>query len=54
MTITESPVDRAVDALRGQRVSVGVWGCGHIGASAMYYFSRQGIRCTGLTSLPDK
>ncbi|HLJ67899.1 MAG TPA: UDP binding domain-containing protein [Chloroflexota bacterium] len=36
-----------VDALRRQDAAVGVWGCGHIGASAMYYFSRQGVRCVG-------
>jgi nucleotide sugar dehydrogenase len=52
--MTESSVDRAVDALRTQRVSVGVWGCGHIGASAMYYFSRQGIRCAGFDVAPAR
>lgn len=36
-----------VDALRTRDVSLAVWGCGHIGASAMYYFSRAGIRCVG-------
>jgi nucleotide sugar dehydrogenase len=36
-----------VNALQEQRASIGVWGCGHIGASAMYHFAQQGIRCIG-------
>ncbi|GAC1472723.1 MAG: nucleotide sugar dehydrogenase [Chloroflexota bacterium] len=36
-----------VDALRDGTLSIGVWGCGHIGASAMYHFSRKGVRCIG-------
>lgn len=42
-----SNATRTVEALKDGRVSVGVWGCGHIGASAMYHFSRKGIRCVG-------
>src|SRR5947209_14598418 len=38
---------RTVDALKSQNAALGVWGCGHIGASAMYHFSRQGVRCVG-------
>src|SRR5450759_1257495 len=38
---------RTVNALKSQSVGLGVWGCGHIGASAMYHFSRQGVRCIG-------
>ena len=38
---------RTVDALKSRSVSLGVWGCGHIGASAMYHFSRHGVRCVG-------
>src|SRR5947209_4521957 len=38
---------RTVDALMSQTAGLGVWGCGHIGASAMYHFSRQGVRCIG-------
>jgi nucleotide sugar dehydrogenase len=41
---TEHPI---LAALRGQRASIGVWGCGHIGASAMYHFAQRGIRCIG-------
>lgn len=40
-------VTRTVDALRTGEMAVGVWGCGHIGASAMYHFSRNGVRCVG-------
>jgi nucleotide sugar dehydrogenase len=36
-----------VTALRAGNYAVGVWGCGHIGASAMYHLSRRGIRCIG-------
>ena len=39
--------NRTVDALKSQTAALGVWGCGHIGASAMYHFSRQGVRCVG-------
>jgi nucleotide sugar dehydrogenase len=39
--------EQTVSALRRGEVGIGVWGCGHIGASAMYHFSRKDIRCTG-------
>ncbi|PZS03167.1 MAG: hypothetical protein DLM70_09440, partial [Chloroflexi bacterium] len=39
--------DRTIGALRSGDMAVGVWGCGHIGASAMYHFSRKGVRCVG-------
>ena len=42
-----SDIPAAVAALRDGSASLGVWGCGHIGASAMYHFSRRGIRCIG-------
>jgi nucleotide sugar dehydrogenase len=42
-----SPASRTVEALRTKRASIGVWGCGHIGASAMFHFSRKGVRCVG-------
>lgn len=42
-----SAAPSTVDALQTQDASIGVWGCGHIGASAMYFFSRVGIRCVG-------
>ncbi len=38
---------RVIAALRDGSASIAVWGCGHIGASAMYHFSRAGIRCAG-------
>src|SRR4051794_32714171 len=41
------PETGLVDVLRAQTVSLAVWGCGHIGASALYHFSRKGIRCAG-------
>ncbi|HZU14144.1 MAG TPA: UDP binding domain-containing protein [Chloroflexota bacterium] len=40
-------VDRAVERLQQGSVALGVWGCGHIGASAMYHFCQQGVRCIG-------
>ncbi len=40
-------IAHTIDSLRDQSVSLGVWGCGHIGASGMYAFSRKGIRCVG-------
>ena len=46
--VTESnQADQIVAALSSGRAAIGVWGCGHIGASAMYHFARQGIRCIG-------
>src|SRR5437588_6980917 len=41
------PVADAISALREGTHTLGVWGCGHIGASAMYHFTRKGIRCIG-------
>jgi nucleotide sugar dehydrogenase len=38
---------RTVDALKNRTVALGFWGCGHIGASEMYHFSRKGVRCVG-------
>jgi nucleotide sugar dehydrogenase len=38
---------KVVDDLRAQKALIGVWGCGHIGASAMYHFSQKGIACIG-------
>jgi nucleotide sugar dehydrogenase len=39
--------ERTLEALTDQTAAIGVWGCGHIGASAMYHFSQRGIRCVG-------
>jgi nucleotide sugar dehydrogenase len=36
-----------IEALQEQSVAIAVWGCGHIGASAMFHFSRKDIRCIG-------
>ncbi|HZS93549.1 MAG TPA: UDP binding domain-containing protein [Chloroflexota bacterium] len=36
-----------VAALRSGEAAIAVWGCGHIGASGMYYFARAGVRCVG-------
>jgi nucleotide sugar dehydrogenase len=47
MEDAHSNATRTVEALEAGGLSVGVWGCGHIGASAMYHFSRKGIRCVG-------
>jgi nucleotide sugar dehydrogenase len=43
----EALVEGILEALTDQRAAIGVWGCGHIGASAMYHFSQRGIRCVG-------
>lgn len=43
----EISVRATVDALRSGRVSLGIWGCGHIGASAMFHFAARGVRCVG-------
>lgn len=40
-------VASGLERLRRGEVALGVWGCGHIGASAMYHFCRQGVRCIG-------
>lgn len=40
-------VSNIIDALESQEASIAVWGCGHIGASAMYHFGRKAIRCIG-------
>lgn len=48
MRVTDSEaVGRTIAALRRGDVSLGVWGCGHIGASAMDHFSRRGVPCVG-------
>jgi UDP-N-acetyl-D-mannosaminuronate dehydrogenase len=47
MEDARSNATRTVEALEAGRLSVGVWGCGHIGASAMYHFSRKGVQCVG-------
>lgn len=47
MTETDGLAERTLKALQSQEAAIGVWGCGHIGASAMYHFSQRGIRCVG-------
>lgn len=47
MTEVVDTVGGAVEALRAGEAAIAVWGCGHIGASAMYHFSRKNIRCVG-------
>ena len=47
MSDQQRPAVPTVEALKQRSVSLAVWGCGHIGASAMYHFSRKGIRCAG-------
>src|SRR5947209_3164337 len=54
MTQTGTAVSRIMAALKEQRASIGVWGCGHIGASGMYHFSRKGIRCVGFDVAPGR
>jgi nucleotide sugar dehydrogenase len=36
-----------LELLTAQTASIAVWGCGHIGASAMYHFACAGVRCIG-------
>jgi nucleotide sugar dehydrogenase len=54
--MSEAPTAAAktIEALLAQEASIGVWGCGHIGASAMYHFSRKGIRCAGFDVAPGR
>lgn len=54
MTTIETRAERSVSALRRGDAAVAVWGCGHIGASAMYHFSRRGIRCIGYDIAPAR
>lgn len=44
---THERIDRTLAALQRGTAGIGVWGCGHIGASAMYHFSARGVRCVG-------
>ncbi|MGI8967826.1 MAG: UDP binding domain-containing protein [Chloroflexota bacterium] len=50
----EYDADRVIEGLQRQELVLGVWGCGHIGASAMYHFTRRGIRCVGYDSAPAR
>jgi nucleotide sugar dehydrogenase len=54
MTDTDVSLRGMLPALLEQRASIGVWGCGHIGASAMYHFSRKGVRCVGFDVAPGR
>lgn len=46
--MTESKnAEALLAALKDHTAAIGVWGCGHIGASAMYHFSRRGVACVG-------
>lgn len=44
---TNEGIDHTIAALLSGNAAIGVWGCGHIGASAMYHFSNRGVRCIG-------
>lgn len=45
---------KLMHALLSGDVALGVWGCGHIGASAMYHFSQKGVRCAGYDIAPAR
>ncbi|MGH2447507.1 MAG: UDP binding domain-containing protein [Chloroflexota bacterium] len=47
-------MSRLVESLTRGDASIGVWGCGHIGASAMFHFSQAGIRCAGYDIAPSR
>jgi len=47
LTVEVETRSRLVQGLLDQQLWLGVWGCGHIGASAMYHFSQRGVQCIG-------
>ncbi len=53
MTENQS-TDIFINALLNGSAAIGVWGCGHIGASGMYHFARRGIRCVGFDINADR
>ncbi len=41
-------------AIRSGRIGVGIWGCGHIGASALFHLAVAGVRCFGYDVSPER
>ncbi len=41
-------------AIRSGEIGVGVWGCGHIGASALFHLAVAGVRCAGYDLSPER
>lgn len=41
-------------AVRAGEIGVGVWGCGHIGASALFHLAMAGVRCVGYDVAPAR
>lgn len=41
-------------AVRSGEIGVAVWGCGHIGASALFHLALAGARCVGYDVLPER
>jgi nucleotide sugar dehydrogenase len=41
-------------AVRAGEIGVGVWGCGHIGASALFHLAMAGVRCVGYDVAPER
>jgi len=44
---TDTDTRAFLAAVRGGEIGVGVWGCGHIGASALFNLAVAGVRCAG-------
>lgn len=41
-------------AVRAGEIGAGVWGCGHIGASALFHLAVAGVRCAGYDLSPGR
>jgi UDP-N-acetyl-D-mannosaminuronate dehydrogenase len=41
-------------AVRSGELGAGVWGCGHIGASALFHLAVAGVRCAGYDLSPER
>jgi nucleotide sugar dehydrogenase len=41
-------------AVRSGEIGAGVWGCGHIGASALFHLAVAGVRCAGFDLSPER
>ena len=42
-----------IGAVRAGQIGAAVWGCGHIGASALFHLAVAGVRCFGFDVAAD-
>src|SRR5690348_1289556 len=47
-------IGQFLSAVRAGEIGVGVWGCGHIGASALFHLAMAGVRCVGYDVAPER